>query len=168
MAEAAVKQMKGLFKKVTKLDENFRLALLEHRNAPPADGYSPSEMFFARRLRTGLPDLPTQPNLSFAEAARGLRREVNKEYFDQSARPLPPFEIGDRILMQDSRSKEWIHPGEVVEIRESGRSYRVRLDGADRIYLRNRRFLRKDFRHTSVSNGASKEEENGQKNLNSN
>ena len=154
LAEAAVKQVKGLLKKTTKLDQSFKLALLEYRNTPRSDGFSPAEMFFGRRQRTLLPALPVQPNLTFAEAARGLKREIAKEKFDEHTTSLPKFHPGDRVIMQDSRSKEWAHPGVVVEVRESGRSYKVRLDGAERLYLRNRRFLRKDFR-------AEKEETSG-------
>ena len=60
LAEAAVKQTKHLLAKCLYTGEDFNAALLEYRNTPRADGYSPAQMFFGRRQRTRLPTLPLQ------------------------------------------------------------------------------------------------------------
>ena len=59
LAEAAVKSAKYLIEKCEAEREDISSALLEWRNTPRADGYSPAQAFFGRRLRTSLPSLDT-------------------------------------------------------------------------------------------------------------
>ena len=58
-AEAAVKSMKNLVKKIcpgkTVKNERFFKALLEYRNTPKTDGLSPAQRLFGRPTRTKLP-----------------------------------------------------------------------------------------------------------------
>ncbi len=55
LAEAAVKNCKKLFLKCIAGGENFAEALLEFRNCPRPDWYSPEQLMFGRRLRLALP-----------------------------------------------------------------------------------------------------------------
>ena len=57
LAEAAVGNIKGLLKKCTAGKEDFSEALLAWRNTPRADGVSPAQAFFGRRLRGRLPTM---------------------------------------------------------------------------------------------------------------
>ena len=58
LAEAAVKSMKMLIKKCDETGENFHLALLEWRNTPREDGFSPAQALFGRRQKSLLPSRP--------------------------------------------------------------------------------------------------------------
>ena len=54
-AEQAVKSAKHLLRKLNSNLAQFRSHLQAWRNTPRADGFSPAQLFFGRRLRTGLP-----------------------------------------------------------------------------------------------------------------
>ena len=145
LAEIAVKQVKYLIKKCQKLNQEFRLSLLEYRNTPRHDGFSPSELFFGRKQRTLLPSLPVSTDLSFAEMTKGIHREKVKARYDQHSKEMPPFKIGDNVILQDSDTREWVHPGVITDVREGGRSYYVLLENSSQPLLRNRRFLRPNY-----------------------
>ncbi len=64
----------------------------------------------------------------------------SKSRYDETAKSLPPFKVGDEVRIQDSKSKRWVEVGIVVEKRKR-RSYLVKLPSG-RVRWRNRRFLR--------------------------
>ena len=60
-------------------------------------------------------------------------------------RPLPPLKVGDTVFVQNqsgNHPRRFERTGVVVEVQQHDQ-YQVRLDGSGRIYLRNRKFLRK-------------------------
>ena len=134
-------------------------ALLEWRNTPRADGYSPAQAFFGRRLRTKLPSLTTnefEPQLF--SAARAATRNEARRRRDQKARALEDLHPGDQVVAHDLHSGRGTHLGEVKEAYPDGRSYEVELDDGSSL-RRNRRFLR----HAASSDENIKiEDEDGQ------
>ena len=135
-AEAAVKNMKFLLAKFDGKFEDFRQALLEWRNCPRSDGRSPAQLFLGRRQRTALPVLPQALEVKReAETPRECPQNANN-------REHSPFLVGERVLMQDAKSKKWEHTVTIKESRPGGRSYFVEEDGGT-VKLRNRRFLRR-------------------------
>ena len=56
-AKSGVKCDKALLKKCIDLKENYHLALTLFNHSPRADGFSPSEMFHSRRVRSLLPEI---------------------------------------------------------------------------------------------------------------
>jgi hypothetical protein len=142
LAEAGVKAMKYLLKKVGR-DVNgfeFRLALLEWRNTPRADGYSPAYGFFGRVLRTQLPDAREKkvPDDDFAAARL---QGAAKQALGAGGHDLPPLAVGDRVHYRNKPDEPWCIGATVVEIMPGGRSYWVETqEGAG--YRRNRQFLR--------------------------
>ena len=52
-----MKSAKYLIEKCLAQNEDVEAALLEWRNTPRADGFSPSQAFFGRQLRTKLTSL---------------------------------------------------------------------------------------------------------------
>ena len=61
--------------------------------------------------------------------------------YDSSAHPLPSFQIGTPVLVQNGRTKLWERSGIVVDV-GSHRKYFVRLPS---ILTRNHRFLRRRY-----------------------
>ena len=143
LAEAAVKSAKYLIEKCEAEREDISSALLEWRNTPRADGYSPAQAFFGRRLRTSLPSLDTASSFdpSLFVAARTASREDARRRHDEHARPLHDLLPGDRVVVQDHQSNRWEDCGEVVREHENGRSFDIELEDGS-VLRRNRRFLR--------------------------
>ena len=146
-AESAVKDVKGLLQKIGTMNDTFREALQEWRNTPRSDGYSPAQMFLGRRQRTSLPTLPSAMvpiNHDDAQQARSKARDERKVRFDQNATALKPISIGQKVRVQDPKSKRWTLIGQAIKSYHNGRSYVVRLsEGGE--YTRNRRYIRPHY-----------------------
>lgn len=148
LAEAAVKSMKSLLKKLDLKDPVFRSALLSWRNTPRADGYSPAFAFFGRHLRGLLPDArpPPTPNQSFVQArARSRATSIHTK----GGKELPLFQPGDSVIFQSPLDKNWSTGGIIIKSFQNGRSYLLDTPGGR--FRRNRRFLRCDTSVTSFA-----------------
>ena len=142
-AEATVKIVKALLEKSTS-EADFRVKLLEWKNVPRMDGFSPAQMFFGRRQRTTLPADPNafRPiDVRRGEAARKEARISSKRHADKGMVKLQCLREGDRVLIQHPISKLWDSSGKVIEIRQHGRSYYIETDEGT-VCVRNRRFLK--------------------------
>jgi len=129
-AEAAVKQAKYLLKKCDANLRHFEDALAAWCRTPRADGLSPADLFFGRRLRSLLPSIQPSPvsstDLSHSLSKRALNREATKARLDARSRPLPPCLPGQPVVLQNPHTKEWTDGGEVVKQRSAdGQSYDV-------------------------------------------
>lgn len=124
LAEACVRSTKALLGKSSTFKE-FERRHMEWKNVP-SKGYetSPSERFFGRRQRIGLPIISPQPGPA-------VRVEGRKE-----------FKPGDRVHLQNAISELWDETGVVLSQRDSGRSYMIRRDNGATNLLRNSRYLR--------------------------
>ena len=65
-----------------------------------------------------------------------------KERVDRSKRDLEQLKPGDQVWVQDPKSLKLSTKATVLSIRKNKRSYLVKSD--DRVFIRNRRFLRPD------------------------
>ena len=146
-AESAVKEMKHLIAK-TGTWGRFRKALIEWRNTPRcSDDLSPAQWALGRRQRSGSPALPKAydrlSDQAFSEALN-RREEVMakvKKDVDAGRKTLTRLPVGTFVVMQDHKSKRWIHRGTIVEkINPKRNTYVVEING--KRYLRNRIFLR--------------------------
>ena len=142
-AEAAVKTAKYLLEK---LDSNlalFKEHLFAWRNMPRPDGFSPSDLFFGRRLSN--PCLPTvRPDschLDSATSSREKARARTKDDFDDSARLLQPLSPGDAVLYSTPQAA-WGGRGTVTSVRPDQLSYHIRPTDGSADTVRNRRHLR--------------------------
>lgn len=143
-AENSVKIAKNLIKKCHGNYQNFKRSLLEFRNTPRQDGYSPAQMMFGRRQRTRLPALPQAYDpidWEIAEEKRAMGREKMKENHDKSAKSLQPLNIGQKVRLQNPLSKIWDKTGTINDVRQNGRSYEIQLKSGKNI-LRNRHFIK--------------------------
>ncbi len=150
-AEAAVKSMKGIIKKVAPgknvSTPSILEALLEYRNTPKDDGLSPAQRLFGRPMKTRLPAHPIaykktlQNEIRQADKKALLLKEKAKTRYNQNAKEMNKLTIGDIVRVQHHVTKRWDLIAEVIGIKERGRSYQVRSE-TGRLYWRNRRFLR--------------------------
>ena len=128
LAEAAVKSAKTLLLKSDNF-KDFQNRLLEWRNVPLSNSnMSPAQLFFSRRQRTCLPSVPP-PSLPTPPTT------------DNSI--LKPLSVGDVVRVQHPSLGTWGDRGQVINIRDSGLSYDVKLDNGD-ILHRGRRLLKQD------------------------
>ena len=143
-AESAVKSAKYLLDKVNANMNEFRSHLFAWRNTPRADGFSPAEMFFGRRLRTCLPSVRQADPVSLPDAstARDKTASDAKLRHDQHASQLSSLPPGSTVSVRHPKSGAWgDEPAAVESVREDGQSYNLTLpDGSQTV--RNRKFLR--------------------------
>ncbi|XP_018494822.1 uncharacterized protein K02A2.6-like [Galendromus occidentalis] len=142
-AEAAVKVAKRLVKKSELAREDLELALLEWRNTPQEDGYSPAEKFFCRKTRSLLPvresDLRQKLPRNVQNSIRQSRIR-QKRSFDRGAKVLHPLAEGDGVLVQPiGYGKRW-ERGSIVQ-RLNKRTYAIDMENGG-LFIRNRVFLR--------------------------
>ena len=67
-------------------------------------------------------------------------RQRTQEVYNRSAKPLPVLQLGQKVLVQDHKTKRWSHRGVLVSMGRF-RDYTVDL-GKGRYLNRNRRFIR--------------------------
>jgi hypothetical protein len=136
--------MKHLLVKVGGVNnEVFRSALLEWRNTPWADGFSPALGFFGPRLRTFLPSaLLLYFDLAVPIAFSAARDAVDAAIVSQKGgTTLRQLSEGEDVHVQDPIGKLWSFcAGVVKKCLPSGRSYNVQMTAG--VFRRNRRHLR--------------------------
>lgn len=147
VAESAVKAMKALVAKSTVngdiSSEAFQRGLLEWRNTPKSHGKSPAELLYGCQMRSIVPSL--QVNLcpawkSNIEQKITELQEKSEEYYNIGAKDLSELSVGDKVRVQDNRSRRWVEQG-VIARKGRHRDYYVELSNG-RTRWRNRRFLR--------------------------
>ena len=144
-AECAVREMKKLLTKTPSYIA-FRNALRGYRNCPRYDGLSPAQWCVGRRQRTSAVAFPAAydriPDATIAlhEAKRRKKAGKLRSYKIKSSRHWAQLRPGQVVTAQNPLTGRWDQRATVVDSRENGRSYNVRIDG--HAYLRNRRFLR--------------------------
>ena len=156
LAEISVKKAKRLVQKTKKLKENLQQAIFQMRNTRlKSVGASPSELFFKREMRNPLPNLPKELDLDTAIMNKDMKDVDNR----RKKIPSIPLKAGQRIEIQNVKSKRWDMRGTVMRMREGGASYYILIDGDDKNVLRNRIFLR-PLKESELSNEAPQVEQN--------
>lgn len=122
-----------------------------HRNTPSESlgGLTPSQIFFGRRLRTGLPCHPklyrrlSDDDFKTALDKRSVMRERRKLYLNNDHRKFrSDFKINDNVFIQSHDTKKWYRCATVIEVLNKGRSYKLKINGSGKIITRNKFFLR--------------------------
>ena len=129
-------------------------ALLQHRNTPlQGVGLSPAQMLYGRNLKDCLPSqqealsIRAEWRIAADERERALRNRHVKavESYNEHATELPELQEGDYVAIQNgngSHPRRWDRTGRIMQ-KLPFRQYRVKVDGSNRVTLRNRKFLRK-------------------------
>ena len=143
-AELCVKQIKRLVQKVGTdvYSDKFLRGMLEIRNTPRSHGKSPAELLYHQPMRSHVPSVPPVPSqqVQQVEQRRGRQRRRAKDLYDRTAQPLPELDIGQRVLVQDHKTRLWSHKGTIV-FKGPHRDYKVDI-GRRKTMHRNRKFLR--------------------------
>ena len=161
LAEAGVKNLKNLllkFKGGLK-NSDFRISLLHWRNTPRQDRLSPAEMFFKRKVRTLLPEL-TIRNIYSHNNAADKKVDSTKNCRKTPYEKLPK---GQLVRVFNPVSNLWADIGHVLETRDTGVSYLVKVKG--KTLLRNRRFLKPIYPTLLLLKGEDKKAGNTSKSL---
>ena len=129
-------------------------AMLAHRNTPNQNtGMSPAEMLYGHAIRDHLPILREKYKIhrqwreikELREKAMPKRHLMNQKQYNIHSRPLQELQVGEHVQVQNQDGtypRRWMKAGRVVETL-GNRQYRVRMDGSNRVTLRNCRFFRK-------------------------
>lgn len=131
LAEKGVAIAKNILKRCyeTNSVDQFQYRILEYNTTPIASmQLSPSEMFFGRLVKTGLP--VSEQSLVRNSLSESVIREkiVNKKekqkyYYDRNAKSLQALGLGDLVIFKKN-GKEW-HYGKIVGI-VNDRSYIIK------------------------------------------
>ena len=102
------------------MKENLQQTIFQMRNTLLKKvGASPSEMFFRREMRNPLPNLPKRLDLDMAV----LNKDMKDVHPGRKKIPREPLKIGQRIDIQNVKTKRWDRQGTIMRIREGGASY---------------------------------------------
>ncbi len=143
LAEAAVKNCKKLLLKCISGGENYADALLEFRNCPRPDGFSPAQLMFGRRMRTALPAAAGAFEPIALEAAEEARKKTHEAALaDIGTRRLDKFHEGDEVWVQNRITGVWDKDAIVLGQRNGGASFSIYFPESEKISWRNERFLR--------------------------
>ena len=145
LSESNVKSAKLLLRKTLEEKSNFQEALAMFNQIPRADGYSLSELFFGRRIRSRLPSLDYSVDVEAGKEAREKRDDQVKEK-TRTHKALPKLEVGDLVyrITTDGKTMTLIEdPCVVTRVRDHGEGYYLQDLKTDKVYLRNRRFIRR-------------------------
>ena len=126
-AEAAVKSMKKSLHKCWNhqkgaLDmDKWPSALLQYRNTPDASGLSPAQHLLGHPIQNALPvhhsafSKEWQKQVNEAETKAAELKQKSVENYNAKAKPLPKLVVGNHVIVQDQKTKEWTLHGKVVE-----------------------------------------------------
>ena len=158
-AEIGVKSAKRMLSNNTDANgglnlDAFRRAMLSYRTTPdPETGLSPAHCIFGRTIKSFIP-IPRggyKPHAKWIEMLdkRGTilknRHQRLQEVCSEHKKNLPPLRVGDRVRVQNQIGPDplrWEKTGLIVEVKKHDQ-YCVKIDGLNRVSLRNRKFLKK-------------------------
>ena len=128
--------------------------MMAYKNTPDRDtSRSPAEVLFGRLLRDHLPGPGSryQPREEWRLLARDRESALAKraaratEELTRGTRDLINLTLGTNVGVQNQTGEKptwWDHTGSEGEIKEFDK-YVVKMDGTERLSLRNQKFLRK-------------------------
>ncbi len=138
LAENMVKIVKNIFKKCDESGEEREMGLLVYRSTPLECGLSPAELLQKRQFKSNLPTMPNETD-EYVVKSKVQQKERQKFYYDKSAKPLKPIDVGMPVRVRDEKKACWREKG-VVMSEIAPRSYIVKTErGA--VLRRNRRDL---------------------------
>ena len=136
LAESAVKRISHLLKKNDHNFEKFEESLLELRATASSNGDIPATKFFSRNIITSMPQVISSSQSNFPPIIR-----TSKYVADTATEIQSRLRIGQRVRVQDEKTKEWCHQGVISASSPSGLSFHVDLDKGQTIW-RNHRFIK--------------------------
>ena len=158
-AEIGVKTAKRIISNNTDCDggldvDCFRRAILSYRNTPcPDTGVAPSQCVFGCLIKDFVPVHHNSyiPHPTWSDTLNKREEALRKRHFRMSekwsehTKSLPPLKVGHLVRIQNQSGnspRKWSRTGVVVEVLQHDQ-YRIKVDGSNRLTLRNRKFLRR-------------------------
>jgi hypothetical protein len=120
-------------------------ALMEFRLTPRTDSYSPSQVFYGRRIKTDAPitaaSLRARTDLSAAESARQRVSDSKHNSANSQSTTRPDMIAGQTVSVQNPTTKRWDKQGIILEAHDPRNiTFQVKVDGT--IWTRSEIFLR--------------------------
>jgi hypothetical protein len=145
LAERGVGIVKHMLLKQHLNHEAFMHALMEFRSTPQTDIYSPSQVFYSRRMKTDAPitaaALRTRTDLSAAELARQRVLDSKSNSASKQSTTRPDMISGQTVSVQNPTTKRWDKRGIIVEAHDPrNRTFQVKIKGT--IWTCSKLFLR--------------------------
>ena len=146
--EAAVKQMKALIIKSTRMQEDYRPAITHFRVTPRSDGISPSQLMFGRNIRTRGEILRQHPSLYNDDECAQKQALIRSGWlsqkrrdFDKRAQEPNTLEENTHVCTQNPKTDRWDEEGYIIRKHAERNSYLIQTkDG--KLITRNRKFIR--------------------------
>jgi hypothetical protein len=118
---------------------------MEFRSTPWTDSYSPSQVFYGRRMKTDAlitaAALRMRTDLSAAESARQRVSDSKRNSANLQSTSRPDMIAGQTVSVQNPTTKIWDKRGIIVVARDPrNRTFQVKVDGM--IWTRSEIFLR--------------------------
>lgn len=126
-------------------NKDLYMTLLEYRNTLlSATLPSPAQLLFGRKLNGFLPVKETLlQTKGYVVKTYNENKNKRNHYYKSHAKDLPILQVNDNVAMWNERTRTW-KPGIITRIdTQRPRSYLVEHLKNGRIYIRNRRFLKK-------------------------
>lgn len=133
MAEKAVGIAKTMLKKAHETNQDIQLFLLNYRNAPVAGlQYSPAQLNLNRTLRSKIPINPKLLEPAIIDHDRVHKKflenqKKQKDYYDKDSNIGENFIAGEKIWLQDPKSKLW-EKAQIVKALNTPRSFLVKTN----------------------------------------
>ena len=105
LTESAVRNAKILLRKSIEEKTSYTDMLCHFNQAPREDGYSPSELFHGRRMRSYLPSIDNTVDVEKGKAKRELKDMVVKNA-KKNNKPLKTLNIGDLCYRRKFNSRK--------------------------------------------------------------
>ena len=137
LVEAAVKNAKRILERCKNAKIDWEPALQDFLNTPnTSSGVKPATLFWQRQIRSSFPLINDNLTIKDAELLRDASLSSQKQFKQK-------FNVGDKVLVQNMKSKKWSDNGVITGIRDNGQSYFIDLqDGGNK--MRNARYLKLD------------------------
>ena len=140
---------KLLLKKCSASKQDFRSALATLNATARHDGYSPSDLFFRRRLRTSLPNINRDVDFVEGQKSRSRAHQIMRDNMRGGVEKLP-FKIGDVVRIKEETGKnkgEFCGEYIITHVCPHKKSYFCKDIETGRTYLRSldRLRLHKDY-----------------------
>lgn len=147
MVERHIQTVKRLLKKAMEDDKDIFLALLQYRNIPVINNFSPAQILMSRQTRQTL--LPTNTEKLVPKLVNNrqlefkMKQRVTKQsdYYNrrQGVKELEPLHPGTNAQVQLKPHSTWTSCKVVTRIGK--RRYKIKTYD-DKYYVRNRRYIR--------------------------
>ena len=146
LAERHVGVVKLLLKKCTASKQDFRSCLSALNSTSGSDGYSPSDLFYRRRLRTALPDFHRDVDFVEGQKSRSRKHLVMRDNM-RGGKVRLPFKVGDAVLLKEevgTKKGEFKGHYIITHIRPRAKSYFCQDLESGRTYLRSQDRIKLD------------------------